>query len=239
MGDAEASLRAELAERLSQAQADLEATLVHHRQGGHGLAVVEGQLQGLATLKQRVAFADPRQLAGLRNEVIAVAAATQLVALQSPAATENADTPSAKARRAVLGLVDDYYEKKIFDPYLQFASEEDEKAYRAREAARKAAIDAAIAEGTPAGTLKATRLMQDQLRDAGAHGAARSPDFAQRAALLDEAATTLEATTTAQRPVNAEPVTDPLAALRAAGVTVADGSAPATVPGTGQPRGRG
>jgi hypothetical protein len=84
---------------------------------------------------------------------------------------------SAAAHQTVSDFERDFYERRAFDPYLRFASAEDEEAYRRREADRKAAIDRAMAERTPEGNLRANRLALDQLEDAGAHGADRSPEY--------------------------------------------------------------
>lgn len=224
---------------LTAAQVDVEASLARLRQDGRGLANGEAQLQGLSSLQQRVAFADARQLLAMRNEVMAVAAATQLVASQTRPATDGLDAATAaeKARRALFDLVDDYYDRKKFDPYLRFASAEDEAAFRKREAERKAAIDAARAEGTPEGNARAARLMKEQMVDAGAHGADRSPEYAEKLQSITQSSATLDAAVRADNAEKATPTTDPMAALRAAGVTVADGSAKAAAPagaGTGR-----
>ncbi|MBS0473082.1 MAG: hypothetical protein JSR60_18575 [Proteobacteria bacterium] len=86
-------------------------------------------------------------------------------------------TASEDARKAATGFMDDYYKRHIFDKYLEFTSAKDEEDFRRREAERQAAIEKALAENTPEGNLRAIRLERDQLRDAGAHGAERSPEF--------------------------------------------------------------
>jgi len=85
---------------------------------------------------------------------------------------------SQAARSAVTSFTKDFYEKKIFDPYLRFASAEDEERYRREEAQRKEEIEKALALHTPAGDLRANTLALEQLKDAGAHGASASPDYA-------------------------------------------------------------
>lgn len=148
---------------------------------------------------------------------------------------------STAARREVTSFVDDFYEKKIFDPYLQFASKEEEEAYRKREAERREAIEKALAKGTPEGDLLANRLAIDQLKDAGAHGADQSADYAPMLAGLrgteaklaaqagksPAAGTVAEAGPTAADPIDriqAPVMIDPavLAEIRATGVIVAD-----------------
>jgi hypothetical protein len=84
---------------------------------------------------------------------------------------------SEAAHHKVATFVHDFYVRKIFDPYLRFGSPEDEAAYRKREAERERAIKEALAEGTPEGNLRASQLAVEQLKDAGAHGADRSPQY--------------------------------------------------------------
>ena len=84
---------------------------------------------------------------------------------------------SAASRHQVQSLMRDFHR---FDPYLQFASAEDEVAYRSREAERRAYIEAQHTRGTPAGDLNAAGAAIGQMVDAQAHGAARSPEFPAR-----------------------------------------------------------
>jgi hypothetical protein len=208
--------------RIGSAQSELEANLAILLHGGDtaSVALAEAQLQVLAGLQRRVDQARGADLVSIRGEVLAISAAAQLAAQQARSssamsAAASIQDASERARKTVLGLVDDYYEKKILDPYLRFSSPEDEVEYRKREAERKAAIDKALAEGTPQGTLRAAQLMEDQLRDAGAHGADQSPDYspmlqsveADRKAL----AAALGPSTTAA--VVTAPSTDPLDAI--------------------------
>ena len=141
------------------------------------------QLGGLAGLERQIAHAGAKDLASIRNEVTAYVAATQSFLQQSSqaggkdAGAQSLHAASAAARQAVADFSQAYYEQRIFDPYLKFASVEDEEAYRRREAERQHAIEKATAEKTPQGDLRANNLAIDQLKDAGAHGADRSPDF--------------------------------------------------------------
>jgi hypothetical protein len=96
---------------------------------------------------------------------------------QATGATASLAAASASAREAVTSFERDMYEKKIFDPYLHFASKEDEEAYRKREAERKQATDVALKQNTPEGNLRAADLSIAQLNDAGAHGATASPEY--------------------------------------------------------------
>ncbi len=100
---------------------------------------------------------------------------------------------SEAARNATNCFMDDYYKRRIFDPYLTFASAEDEEEFRRREAERKAAIEKALAEHTPEGNLRANRLSIDQLKDAGAHGASASPEYQPMLTTLEKSGETLSA----------------------------------------------
>lgn len=166
--------------------------------------------------------------------MLALAAATQLVAAQaaSNGGVQTAlEAANAKARETARAFLDDYYEKRIFDPYLQFASAEEEAAFRKREAERKEAIERAVAENTPAGSRRALNLSIEQLDDAARFGADRSPEFASRRADMVASRDELDRATPPAKPApaNAEEKADAaLAALRAAGVTVADENAPAS-----------
>lgn len=147
------------------------------------LLQAQSQLQGLSRLQQRLAGACGADLVTLRAEISASIAATQLLVQQSrvAAATQSAEAVLREARQAlreeVTALAEDFYEKKKFDPYLRFASAEDEAAYRKREAERQRQIADARAKGTPEGDLAAARILGEQMDDAGAHGADASPEF--------------------------------------------------------------
>jgi hypothetical protein len=86
-------------------------------------------------------------------------------------------TTQARTRASVLDMSRDIYDRHIFDPYLRFASSEDEAAYRRREEQNRQAIEEALADRSPEGDLRAARVMDRQLRDAGAHGAEAAPQF--------------------------------------------------------------
>jgi hypothetical protein len=220
-----------LADRLSGTQdalAQLIEALSHaanHAGASDELAMATAQRQALSQLQHRIAFAGPQDLPALRAEVVASIAATQATlpqastGLASARAAEAAlHAANAAAHATVRDFVSDFYDKKIFDPYLHFASAEDEAAYRKREAERREAIEKAMAEGTPEGNLQALRLSKEQLLDAGAHGADASPDYARDLAALEKA----EARIGASMPTEERAATasdDPAAALLAAGVT--------------------
>lgn len=239
--DAEASLRDELTAKIAGAQADIESKLSDLRNalssatGGNAITQAESQLRGLALLQKRVDGASPASLAAIRAEVVASVAATQSFVQQmqgagSAVTAEKAALQQASeaARGSVTDFVHDYYDQKKFDRYLQFASVEDEQEYRRREEERKRAIDKALAEHTPEGTLRASQLSIDQLKDAGAHGADRSPDYKPTLDNLEAHKQELERQIARQPATPAEeqsqkpPATsDAMSALRAAGVSLA------------------
>ncbi|MDO8381026.1 hypothetical protein [Phenylobacterium sp.] len=214
---------------------------------GAGLAAADNQLQGLSRLQQRIAQAGPGSLASIRAEVTAYVAAAQVItnqALASAATAQSAEVAlhaaSETARREVTSFVDDFYGKKIFDPYLRFGSAEDEEAYRKREAERERAIKEALALGTPEGTLRAVELSKDQMRDAKDHGADRSAEYAPRWNSLETSERELTAATATTKTASRSdaPTVDPLdaveptaniapdliAAFKRTGVVVADQS---------------
>lgn len=179
-----------LRQQVSSAQSDLEANIEALSRaaasGGDGtpLLSAQSQFQGLSRLQHRIANAHGGNLAAIRAEVLASIAATQVFVQQVRSATTAAQSAEAAlhsaseaAHREVTAFVHDFYDRKIFDPYLRFSSPEDEEAYRKREADCAEKIKAALAEGTPEGNLRATRLAREQLKDAGIHGADQSPDF--------------------------------------------------------------
>jgi len=84
---------------------------------------------------------------------------------------------SQASRATTAAFMHDYYERKMFEPYLRFASLNDEEEYRRREDERRRAIEKALAEHTPEGNLRANQLAIEQLKDAGAHGADKSPQY--------------------------------------------------------------
>lgn len=147
---------------------------------------------------------------------------------------------SEAARASASSFAHDYYDRRMFDSYLKFASVEDEDEYRRREQERKQAIEKALAERTPEGDLRALDLSIEQLKDAGAHGAKRSPDYQpeldnmteHRAAL--KTALSPQVDTVSAKAESGKPAPDPIAALKAAGVSLAsDTDAAKAVPRDG------
>ncbi len=187
-GDPEASLRENLAAQVSAAQSELSAHLIELRSQGGDAALIgqaDVQLGALLALKSQIEGTGSGALATIGARVAACVATATTLAQQAQAAssgtaarvaTELASASEA-ARAKVTSFVTDFYERKIFDPYLEFSSEADKEAYREREAARRKAIEEAHALRTPQGDLRALDLSIAQLEDAGAHGADRSADY--------------------------------------------------------------
>jgi hypothetical protein len=93
------------------------------------------------------------------------------------AATIALQQASESARKMSADFVHEFYDRHEFDKYLQFTSTDDQDEYRKREAERHKAIEDALAKHSPEGNLEANRLAIDQLKDAGTHGADRSPAY--------------------------------------------------------------
>jgi hypothetical protein len=180
--DPEVSLRAELTGAIGAAQIDIANAIAELSRSGADSAALANQGQALQQLQKQVGSANLGSLLALRGDVTATAASATALANQAistaTSAAANANlSPAQRARASLETLQRDLFENKVLDPYLKFSSAKDEEEYRKREAERDAEIKRALALGTPGGLRRATNLMQEQLRDAGAHGADRSPDF--------------------------------------------------------------
>ncbi|MDO9223610.1 MAG: hypothetical protein Q7U20_07850 [Caulobacter sp.] len=182
-----------MAERIGGAQAEIESHLAELRRaataGGDGtpLLIAEAQHQSLGRLQHRIAHTHGAGLLAIRAEVSAFVAAAQAVGQQvrsTSATAQSAEVAlhaaSAAAGRETRDLAHDFYDRKIFDPYLRFTSAEDEEAYRRRETERQKYIAEQLALGTPEGNLSASKAMTEQMDDAEAHGAGGSPEFRAR-----------------------------------------------------------
>lgn len=252
--DAEASLRENLRAQLASAQAELSANLIELRRGAGAdaniIAQGDAQLGALLALKRQLDSAGPATLAMIRADISAcVAAATSTAQLahaavsiaDQHAATADLAAASEAARAQVASFNRDFYERKIFDPYLKFESPEDEEAYRKREADIERQIKQAQALHTPTGDLLATRLAIAQLKDAGAHGADKSPDYQRTMEGLTGSESKLSAAVAANAPSpkksqqgstptdpldaikpSIAPSLDEIAGLKSAGVLIAD-----------------
>jgi septum formation topological specificity factor MinE len=169
--------------QLIAAQFSLEDAVAELERSGASAEAARSQLQALGDLQRQIAGAGPAALTSLRGEITNVVTASRQI-LQQGRAASNAESveatlaaASARTRATVERIAGDLFERRIFDPYLHFASEEEERAYRAREAERRAYIDAQLARGTPEGNLNASAATVGQVLDAGANGADRSPEF--------------------------------------------------------------
>lgn len=237
--DPEASLRADLTGAIAAAQIDIANAIAELARIGADSSALTNQSQALQQLQRSVGSANLGSLLVLRGEVAtaatsATALANQAISTAANTAAANANlSPAERARASIEALQRDLFENRVLDPYLRFVSPEDEEAYRKREREREAEIKRALELRTPEGDRRAADLVQDQLRDAGAHGADRSPEFAgmvQRAdeamadlqpqaadrSLLDAAALPVQS---GVRPAAEDGLGDILATLKAAGVT--------------------
>ena len=193
--DNEEAVRDKLLGQIETSSRELEsqlATLRNTASGNHDL-LDDGvaKMLRLKFLRDQL-VGGAKGVAALRAEIASAVAATHAYALSVGGVTGTAQgSPAEQVAQALRAASDtahqtvadfsrDFYERKIFDPYLKFTSTEDEEAYRRREQERQRAIEKAQAENTPAGTLRANTLAIDQLHDAGAHGADRSPEYEPR-----------------------------------------------------------
>jgi hypothetical protein len=247
---AEASLREKLSSQIAGAQADVQSQIVQLRSNGpisgDTLAQMAAQLARLSALQKQIGSADPKDLPTIQSQIAAAVAVAQSVAQQSQSAVTAAKSAQASlaeaseaSRKVTNDFVHDFYDKHEFDKYLKFTSANDEEDYREREAQRHKAIELALAKHTPEATLEANRLALEQLKDAGAHGADRSPEYQRRINQLSASATALggaienNSTKTQQATANVFDSATPgktvppelVASLRDAGVTVPDQSA--------------
>lgn len=124
-------------------------------------------------------------LAGIAR-LIRASEATAAAALQTASgeaasrAMQDVAITAAATRQEVEDLSQALFQRRLFDPYLRFASAAEEVEYRAREAERQRAIADQLARRTPEGDLRAGGLVAGQMLDAHAHGAGASGDFLPR-----------------------------------------------------------
>lgn len=168
------------------AEFELEKAIAALIGDGASAAQAQAQLGSVTQLRREIGSANPDTLAALRSEVTSIVAQTHTLVQESRAVVaagaaraEAADLASlaATSRAEVTTLMQDMHR---FDPYLRFASADEEEAYRQREAQRRAYIDAQHAKSTPEGNLNAAGGAIGQMVDAKAHGAGESPEFQQR-----------------------------------------------------------
>jgi hypothetical protein len=239
--DPEASLRAELTGAIAAAQIDIANAIAELARTGADSAALANHGQAVQQLHRTVGSANLGSLLALRHDVASAATSATTLANQTISTATNTATaqahqsPAERARQTLQSIATDLFDNKVLDSYLQFDSAEDEEEYRKREREREAEVKRQLALGTPEGVRRANELIQDQLRDADAHGASRSPDFAGMTQRADAAMTDLLPATPDRRAADesavanatgSEAVTqtddglgDIFAALKAAGVT--------------------
>jgi hypothetical protein len=189
----------ELRDQLFAAQRELDLAMLEMREAGASetdMAALRQQAQTLVQLQRALTDRGRAGLDDLKGPIAAaVTASTALAATgrDTALASKGTDPTSmaaitAATRRQVENLSRDIYERKIFDPYLSFASAEEEAEYRRREQEAKRYMEAEMAKGTPEGDLNAAGAAQGQLLDAAAHGAADSPEFKERWEALEKTA---------------------------------------------------
>jgi hypothetical protein len=148
-------------------------------------AEIIAQQSDLAGLISQIATASAVDLPALKRAVATAVAAATNATQQMQAASSGQSGPSLAdaseaSRRSVQSALD--YTRTLD---LQFASAEDERAYRQREAERRSYIEAEQAKGTPEGNLNAAGATVGQMADAKAHGAG-GPEFDQHVTELLE-----------------------------------------------------
>lgn len=165
------------------------ACLMAQAGGSDALIAAQSQHQVILALKSQLASANPSDLPALQAQIASVIAEAS-----STIETARSGSTGAVAREVALttaqlrsSIRDVMGGMKDFDPYLQFGSAEEEEAYREREQARQAYIEAELAKGTPEGDYNAAAATRAQLLDAQTYGAGDHPDFDERMASLNNA----------------------------------------------------
>jgi hypothetical protein len=244
--DAEASLRAELSDKLIAAQSDIESQLAELRRAdpGHRRDDLLGQgtakVLRLSGLREQLA-GGAKDATALRADIASAIADIRAYASEvrgAASATQNAPPQQAAlyqaseaARGSVNDFMRDYYDEHVFDRYLRFASVQDEEEYRRREDERHRAIEKALGKRTPEGNLRANELAIEQLKDAGTHGADRSPEYKSMLDNLETHKQELERRIAQQPAISGEDrsqktstISEAASALQAAGVSLANAS---------------
>lgn len=221
--DPQAGLRAELLGQLVAAQFDLEAVLTELARSGNPTEATQSQLQRLTTLQHSIGAASPEALNQMRAEIVATVNGAQAIAQQGRASSSTDDRaadPAQQSRRSLTAIQRDLFESRVLDPYLQFASADDEEEYRQRERERNEAMQRELAKGTLEGQRRANEIAAAQMADARAHGADASPDFGRLQSQIEQNSLAIRQQEQAQSPVPASADNIGLA-LAAAGVSLA------------------
>jgi hypothetical protein len=180
----------DLLAQIHSAQSDLDQLIAQlGNDAGSVLTGGQSQRQLLVALEQRLTSGAVASPALIRNQIAGAIAATanlgdQARQLNSQRASLDLASAQERTRATAMEIGRDIYQHRIFDPYLRFTSVEDEEAYRRREEDNRRAVERALAENTPEGDLRATRILERQLQDAASHGADASPQFADYAARI-------------------------------------------------------
>jgi hypothetical protein len=252
MPDNDEAIRSEFLHQIEIAQQDLTAQLDALRRADTShlhqdiLAQGASKFRALSALQDQL-VSGAKDVAALRASVASAVADIRAYTSDARSAASSAQgTPaqvaavalqqaSEAAHGTTVSFMHDYYDRRIFDPYLKFASPDDEEEYRRREDERKRAMDKSLAERTPEGNLRASQLALDQLKDAGAHGADRDPVFKEHLDRLEAATDGLAAKLDKTPSRSGQAEIDPLdaakpsasvspellASLRASGVVIA------------------
>lgn len=173
------------------AQSDIEqamAGFIAQASGSNALIAAQSQHQAILALKSQLASASPSDLPALHAQIASAIAeaSTTVEAARSGnngAVAREVALTTAQLRGSIRDIMDGM---RDFDPYLQFGSVEEAEAYREREQARQAYIEAELAKGTAEGEYNAAAATKAQLKDAGAHGADQHPDFDQYMRRIDD-----------------------------------------------------
>ena len=225
------------------AQFDLEKTFTELARNGLYSAQAQGQaqLQALGQLQRQIGSMSLAGLAAMRGEIAGAINQALSIADQGRSASKAEDIDatlaavSKQTRDTIAALSTDLFERRVFDPYLRFTSTDEESEYRRREEERQAYIRVELAKGTPEGTLNAANATVDQIKDAGAHGADRSPEYQrifneairaqnEQTAAIEQASTTpaLDKAKELERETETNEFDEIAAAFKASGVTLPD-----------------
>lgn len=162
----------------------MERAIADLTRSGVGTGIAQSQLLKIGQLVRQIGNADASTLVAMQTSVAGLIAETQSIMQQGREVASRAEVDEAtfaavnvRTRETVQRIAGDLFERRVFDPYLQFASAEDEEAYRKRESERQDYIRRELAKGTPEGNRNAANAAVDQIKDAGNYGADQSPDY--------------------------------------------------------------
>ena len=168
--------------RLMCEQIDAQLSNILDDATREALRAARGNLSGVEArlVSGKASAADLEQISSALQAAQTASSAASLLSTVPGSPQEHLRDARRQAQQTIAELDDDLYKRKIFDGFLKFSSDEDERAYRKREEENRRALAAARAKGTPEGDLEALAIERRQLLDAGAHGADRSEEWLQR-----------------------------------------------------------